>query len=95
MDASSGAAAVWWWIGLVVLYLVVIPLVLYLAENIRRRVVEIKRYSDDVVEYGTAIVHNLEPVPALVETRELIARITKGFGGYLGSVDRLLKGGRP
>lgn len=94
MDASSGAASVWWWIGLVVLYLVVIPLVLYLAENIRRRVVEIKRYSDDVVEYGTAIVQNLEPVPALIQTRELISRITAGLGGYLGSVDKLLKGGR-
>ncbi len=95
MDATGGAASVWWWIGLVVLYLVVIPLVVHLAENIRRRVLEIKRYSDDVVEHGTAIVRNLEPVPALVETRELISRITKGLGGYLGSVDKLLKGGRP
>jgi hypothetical protein len=93
MDATSGAAAVWWSIGLVVVYLVVIPVVLHLAEKTRRRVLEIKRYSDDVVQHGGAIVRNLEPVPALLETRELISRITQGLAGYVGSVGKLLKGG--
>ncbi|MEX2553079.1 MAG: hypothetical protein WD627_08795 [Actinomycetota bacterium] len=94
MDATSGAAAVWWSVGLAVVYLVVIPIVIYLAEKTRRRVLEIKRYSDDVAKHGGAIVRNLEPVPALQETRELISRITQGLAGYVGSVDKLLKGAR-
>lgn len=90
MDAASGAAAVWWTIGIVALVLVVIPLVAFLAHRMLGHIAEIKRYADDVLEHGVGIAANLAPVPALLETRSLVKKVGSGLGTYAGSVDRLL-----
>jgi mannose/fructose/N-acetylgalactosamine-specific phosphotransferase system component IIC len=90
MDAASGGAAVWWWAGILVLLLVVIPVVLLLVQRVLRHISEIKHYAEDVLEHGLAIAGNLEPVPALAETRELVKRVGGGLGDYVASVDRLL-----
>jgi hypothetical protein len=90
MNASSGVAAVWWWIGVVVLFFVVIPVVLILAHRLLREVAEIKRYADDVLEHGVGITANLEPVPALLQTRDLVKRVGAGLATYARAVDRML-----
>jgi hypothetical protein len=90
MDAASGGAAVWWWIGILVLLLVVIPTVLLLIQQLLRHISEIKHYADDVLEHGLGIAENLEPVPALAETRDLVKRAGGGLGDYVAAVDRLL-----
>jgi hypothetical protein len=90
MDAASGAAAVWWWLGVAVLFLVVIPVVLILAQRLLRKVIEIKRYADDVLEHGVGVTANLEPVPALVETRSLVKSVGEGLAAYFGAVERML-----
>jgi hypothetical protein len=95
MDAASGGAAVWWWLGVLTLLLVVAPLAVYLAERVRRRLDEIKGYADDILEHGVAVAGNLDPVPALAETRDLAKRVGGGLAGYVRSVDRLLGEGRP
>lgn len=90
MDAASGGAAVWWAIGVALLFIAVIPLVLFLAQRLLIHVIEIKNYADDILEHGVGITANLEPVPVLAETRDSIRRISAGLGGYAGSVDRML-----
>lgn len=90
MDAASGAAAVWWSIGIAALVLVVIPLVVFLAHRMLSHIVEIKRYADDVLEHGVAITANLAPVPALLETRARVKKVGAGLSAYAGSVDRML-----
>ena len=90
MDATSGGAGVWWWIGIAVLYLAVIPLVLFLAHRLLSHVREIKSYADDILEHGLGIAANLDPVPALVDTRDLVKRVGGGLTDYAGSVDRML-----
>lgn len=90
MDAASGAAAVWWWIGIVALFLVVIPLVVYLAQRLLQHVLEIKRYADDVLEHGVATTANLAPVPALLETRQSVKNVGAGLVRYAQAVDRML-----
>ena len=90
MDAASGGAAVWWWIGILVLLLVVIPTVLLLVQRVLRHISEIKHYADDVLEHGLGIAGNLDPVPALAETRDLVGRVGAGLGEYVAAVDRLL-----
>lgn len=90
MDAASGAAAVWWTIGIAALVLVVIPLVAFLAHRMLSHIVEIKRYADDVLDHGVAVTANLAPVPALLETRALVKRVGAGLGAYAESVDRML-----
>lgn len=92
MDAASGAGAVWWWIGVGALFFVVIPFVLILAQRILQEVSEIRRYADDVLEHGVGITANLEPVPALVETRDLVKRVGGGLATYLKTVERMLGG---
>ncbi|CAN5689152.1 hypothetical protein BH24ACT26_BH24ACT26_02560 [soil metagenome] len=92
MDAASGAAAVWWWLGVAALFLAVIPVVLILAQRLLQEVLEIRRYADDVLEHGVGITANLEPVPALVETRALVKRVGGGLGTYVGAVDRIMGG---
>ncbi|MDQ3620269.1 MAG: hypothetical protein M3391_09105 [Actinomycetota bacterium] len=90
MDATSGAAAAWWWLGLVVLFFVVAPLVVILAQRLAKVIVEIKRYSEDVLAHGLGITTNLAPVPALIETRDLVKSAGPKLAGYVGSVDRIL-----
>lgn len=90
MEAASGGSAVLWWIGVVVLFLVVIPLVLILVQQVLRRLREIKDYSADVLEHGLSVTKNLEPVPVLVETGDLVKRVGNGLGRYFGAVDKML-----
>ena len=90
MDATSGGAAVWWWIGILGLYLAAIPLILFLAHRLLSHVREIKKYADDVLEHGLGITANLEPVPALADTRDLVKRVGGGLMYYAGAVDRML-----
>ena len=90
MDATSGAAAVWWSIGIIALVFVVIPLVAFLAHRMLGHIAEIKRYADDVLEHGVGITKNLAPVPALLDTRGLVKNVGAGLGAYAGSVDRML-----
>jgi hypothetical protein len=43
-----------------------------------------------VLEHGLGIAGNLEPVPALAETRDLVKRVGGGLDEYAAAVDRLL-----
>ncbi len=90
MDATSGAAAVWWGLGIGLLVLVVIPLVLLLLQKVRRDISEIGYYADDILEHGVNVTGNLDPVPALLDTRDLVATATGGFATYVGLVARIL-----
>jgi hypothetical protein len=92
MDAASGGAAVWWWIGVLALYLVVIPLLLLLVQQLLRHIGEIRAYAEDIPEHGVGIAANLDPVPVLAETRDLVRRVGGGLTEYAAVVDRLLRG---
>jgi len=83
---------VWSIIGLVVLYLVVAPLVVALAHRVLNRISEVRRYADDVLEHGVNITANLEPVPALLETRDLVKGAGAGLLRYGAAVEKLLAG---
>jgi|GraSoiStandDraft_4_1057263.scaffolds.fasta_scaffold1555261_1 hypothetical protein len=91
MDAASGGAAVWWWLGVVALYLAVVPLVLLLVQRVLRRLKEIRGYADDILEHGLGIAANLEPIPQLADTRDLVERVRDGLGRYASAVERLLR----
>lgn len=90
MDAASGAAAVWWGIGIAALVLIVIPYALILLAKVRRDISEIGSYADDILAHGVNVTGNLDPVPALVDTKNLVAAATAGFGTYVGLVARIL-----
>ena len=62
-----------WWIGNAILLLAVVPVVLLLANRVIRPALEIKRYADDIVEHSTGLTKNLEPLPAVADTRDLVS----------------------
>lgn len=86
----STMAEAWWWLGIVVLFIVIIPVVLLLAVRIVSHLTEIRGYAGDVLEHGVAVTGNLDPVPALVETRDLVKDAGTGLIAYAGHVQRLL-----
>lgn len=79
-----------WWIGNVLLALVVVPLVVLLANRVIRSATEIRRYSDDILEHGVGLSENLAPVPALADTRDLIGVATGHAVRYVTALDGLV-----
>ncbi len=69
--------------------LVVAPLVVALASYVIRPALESARYADDILEHGVGIAAALEPVPALVTTRELVGVVTANAVGYVGALRTL------
>jgi hypothetical protein len=94
VDATSGIAAVWFWLAIVVLFVAVIPILLLLATRLLNHALEIRRYADDILEHGVGITANLEPVPALLDTQRLVKSVGDGLLTYASVVDQLL-GRRP
>ncbi len=79
-----------WWIGNAVLLVVVVPVVLLLANRVMRPALEIQRYADDILEHGVALTVNLEPVPAVARTRELVGTAKDLAVRYVGAATPLL-----
>jgi len=80
----------WWWVGNVILLAVVIPLVILLANRVVRPAIEIRRYADDILEHGVGLTGNLDPVPALVDTRRMVEEVKAGVVRYGGALDQIL-----
>lgn len=70
--------------------LVVAPLVIALASYVIRPARECARYAEDILEHGVGITAAVEPVPALVTTRELTANVTEHAVAYVGALRRLV-----
>lgn len=69
--------------------LVIAPLVVLLASYVIRPALESARYADDILVHGVGISAALEPVPALVTTRELVGEVTEQAVGYVGALRRM------
>ncbi len=79
-----------WWIGNVLLLLVVIPVVLILADRLLRPIQEIRRYADDILDHGVGLTSTLDAVPRLVTTAELSATARGLVGRYGAALRRIL-----
>ena len=77
------------WIMSGVGLLVVAPLVVALASYVIRPALESARYADDILTHGVGITAAVEPVPALVTTRELTAEVTQHAVAYVTALRRL------
>ncbi len=79
-----------WWIGNLVLILVVAPVVVWLANKLLRPAREILAYSNDILEHGHALTGALDALPALDRTRQLAASANQGVSRYGSALQRLL-----
>ncbi|MCS7478504.1 hypothetical protein ACFFQW_18330 [Umezawaea endophytica] len=80
-----------WWIGALVLLLVVLPVVIALLNRVLAAVERIRDAADGILADGVALNDGLEPVPALLATTdETVEEIRVGAVRYAGSVQKLL-----
>jgi hypothetical protein len=78
-----------WWIGNVLL-LVVIPVVVKLLRGVLTPVHEIDESTDKILFHGVNIIAELDGVPQLVTTRDLIGQIGTHVGQYGAALDTIL-----
>lgn len=80
-----------WWIGNVVLLVVVLPVVIFLLNRVLAALERIRHATDDILSGGVALVEGLTPVPdALATTDTTVREISVGAVRYAGSVAKLL-----
>ncbi len=78
------------WVMSAVGLLVVAPVVVALASYVIRPARECARYADDILEHGVGITAAVEPVPALITTREMAGKVTENAVAYVGALRRLV-----
>jgi hypothetical protein len=78
------------WVMSAIGLLVVAPLVVMLAAYVIQPALQCARYADDILEHGVGITVALEPVPALVTTREVAGEVTDNAVAYVGALRRLV-----
>ena len=80
-----------WWIGNVILLVVVLPVVIYLLNRVLAAVERIRGAADNILAGGVALIGELNGLPeALAVTDETINEVSVGAVRYAGSVAKLL-----
>ena len=80
-----------WWIGNVILLVVVLPVVIFLLNRVLAAVERIRAATDNVLAGGVALIGELNGLPeALAVTDETVKEVSVGAGRYAGSVAKLL-----
>ena len=78
-----------WWIGDIVLLVVVVPVVVYLLNGVLR---EARGIVPSVRRIGAAAAgsKDLDAVPLLLTTQDQVAQTVAGVAGYGGSLDVII-----
>jgi hypothetical protein len=80
-----------WWIGNVVLLVVVLPVVIFLLNRVLAAVERIRAATDNILAGGVALIGELNGLPeALAVTDETVKEVSVGAVRYAGSVAKLL-----
>jgi hypothetical protein len=80
-----------WWIGNVILLIVVLPVVIYLLNRVLAAVERIRGATDNILAGGVALIGELNGLPeALAVTDETVKEVSVGAVRYAGSVAKLL-----
>jgi hypothetical protein len=80
-----------WWIGNVILLVVVLPVVIFLLNRVLAALERIRAAAADVLAGGVELVGELTGVPeALAVTDSTINAVSVGAVRYAGSVAKLL-----
>jgi hypothetical protein len=80
-----------WWIGNVLLLLVVVPVLVAVLNRVLAALERIRGASDDILAGGVALTGALDDVPELLATTDrTIKEVAVGAVRYAGPVSRLL-----
>jgi hypothetical protein len=76
-----------WWIGTIVLLVVVFPLVVYLLNGVLQAAKAIVPTVRQIAATATAGSQDLDAAPLLLTTQEQVTQTVAGLAGYGGSLD--------
>ncbi len=79
-----------WWIGNLVLLLVIAPVVIFLLRGVLDAAKTVRRTLNDIGQVGGQMVADLEPVPELVKTLSYVSQTTDGLARYGAALDEIL-----
>lgn len=80
-----------WWIGNVILLIVVVPVLVALLNRVLAALERIRGASDNILAGGVALIGELDGVPeGLATTDRTVHEIAVGATRYAGSVAKLL-----
>lgn len=80
-----------WWIGNLVLLLLVVPVLVALLNRVLAALERIRKASDEILDGGVALIGEVDAVPELLEvTDRTINDVSVGAVRYAGSVGKLL-----
>jgi hypothetical protein len=79
-----------WWIGDVVLLVVVFPLVVYLLNGVLQAAKAIVPTVQEIGATAAAGSKDLDAAPLLLTTQEQVRQTVAGLAGYGGSLDMIL-----
>jgi hypothetical protein len=80
-----------WWIGNVILLVVVLPVVIFLLNRVLAALEQVRGATDRILAGGVELVGELNGVPeALATTDATVSEISVGAVRYAGSVAKLL-----
>ena len=79
-----------WWIGNVVLLLVILPVVVYLLRGVLEAARSIVPSVQKIATVGAAGSRDLDAAPLLLTTQDQVERTVAGLADYGGSLDVIL-----
>jgi hypothetical protein len=81
----------WWWIGNIVLLLVVVPVLVFLLNKVLAALERIRKASDEILAGGVDLIGEVDRAPELLAvTDQTIEDVALGAVRYAGSVGKLL-----
>ena len=83
-----------WWIGNVILVVVVLPVVVYLLHRVLAAARSIVPSVRQIAAVAAAGSKDLDAVTLLLRTQEQVAQTVAGVAGYGGSLDVILDDAR-
>ena len=84
-----------WWIGNIVLLVVVFPLVVYLLNGVLQAARAIVPTVQGIAATAAAGSQDLDAAPLLLTTQEQVTETVAGIAGYGGSLDVILDDAEP
>lgn len=79
-----------WWIGDLVLFVVVVPVVVILLRRMITPAREINKTVDALAKAGPVLVSDLSGIPLLLRTQQLVHETTAGLARYGAALDEIL-----
>jgi hypothetical protein len=83
-----------WWIGDIVLLVVVVPVVIYLLNGVLTEARSIVPSVRRIAAAAQAGSKDLDAAPLLLTTQDQVAKTVEGVAGYGGSLDVILDDAR-